>query len=175
MTCAQLRTKTWTSISREIFYVKSGFQILYAVERFSSLLSKDKLKARAGTHTPTHDPPSLRMSLENCLAVARFHTCVVWSWGLKECFVLASEVGGLRHGFSSFIDPKAMPCLWAPISTIRAKQLSIVATAWLLWLWKWVGWCMCFSCLYYFQSNLRLSNWIKFNLFFIHYCNWRHF
>ena len=150
MTCAQLRTKTRTSISREIFYVKSGFQILYAVERFSSLLSKDKLKARAGTHTPTHDPPSLRMSLENCLAVARFHTCVVWSWGLKECFVLASEVGGLRHGFSSFIDPKAMPCLWAPISTIRAKQLSIVATAWLLWLWKCVGWCMCFSCLYYF-------------------------
>ena len=175
MTCAQLRTKTRTSISQEIFYVKSGFQILYAVERFSSLLSKDKLKARAGTHTPTHDPPSLRMSLENCLAVARFHTCVVWSWGLKECFVLASEVEGLRHGFSSFIDPKAMPCLWAPISTIRAKQLSIVATAWLLWLWKCIGWCMCFSCLYYFQSNLRLSNRIKFNLFFIHYCNWRHF
>ena len=32
MTCAQLRT------------IKSGFQILYAVEQFSSLFSKDKLK-----------------------------------------------------------------------------------------------------------------------------------
>ena len=155
MTCAQLRTKTRTSISREICYVKSGFQILYAVERFSSLFSKDKLKARAGTHTSTHDPPSPRKSLENCLAVPRFHTCVVWSWGLKECFALVSEVGCLRHGFSPFIDPKAMPCLWAPTTAIRAKQLSMVATAWLLWLCKCVGWCMCFSCLYYFQSNLR--------------------
>ena len=172
MIWAQLRTKTRTSISREICYVKSGFEILYAVERFSSLFSKDKLKAKAGTHTSTHDPPSPRLSLENCLSVPRLHTCVVWSWGLKECFALASEVGGLqRHGFSSFIGPKAMPCLWTPITAIRAKQLSIVATAWLLWLWKCVGWCMCFPCLYYFRSNLRLCNRIKFNLFFIHYCN----
>ena len=34
--------------------VKSGFPILYAVEKFGSLLSKDKLKAR-GTHTPRLD------------------------------------------------------------------------------------------------------------------------
>ena len=47
MTCAQLRTKTRTSISRKICYVKSGFQILYAVEQFSSLFSKDKLKANS--------------------------------------------------------------------------------------------------------------------------------
>ena len=44
-------------MSRKICYVKSGLQILYAVEQFSPLFSKDKLKARA-THTPTHDPPS---------------------------------------------------------------------------------------------------------------------
>ena len=33
---------------------KVRLQILYAVDQFSSLFSKDKLKAR-GTHTPTHD------------------------------------------------------------------------------------------------------------------------
>ena len=37
MTCPQLRRKTRTSISRKICCVKSGFQILYAVEQFSSL------------------------------------------------------------------------------------------------------------------------------------------
>ena len=55
-----LRTKTRTSISQKICYVKSGFQILCAVEQFRSLFSKDKLKAR-GTPTPTHDLPPLRM------------------------------------------------------------------------------------------------------------------
>ena len=55
MACAQLQTKTRTSISQKLYYVKSGFQILYAVGQFSSLFSKDRLKAR-GTHTPTHDP-----------------------------------------------------------------------------------------------------------------------
>ena len=60
MTCMQLRTKIRTSISQKICYVKSGLQIIYAVEQFSSLFSKDKLKAR-GTHTPTHDPPSPSM------------------------------------------------------------------------------------------------------------------
>ena len=68
MTCAQLRTKTGTSISPKVCYVKSGFQILFAAEQFSSAFSKDKLKAR-GTHTPAHDPPSPRKSWENCRAV----------------------------------------------------------------------------------------------------------
>ena len=68
MTCAQLRTKIRTSISRKSCYVKSGLQIIYAAEKFSSLFSKDKLKAR-GTHTPTHDPPSPHMSWKNCRAV----------------------------------------------------------------------------------------------------------
>ena len=44
--------------------VKSGFQILYAVEQFSSLFSKDKLKQGAHIHQ-THDPPSPRMPWEN--------------------------------------------------------------------------------------------------------------
>ena len=67
MTCAQ-RTKTRTSISRKICCLKSGFQILYAVEQFSSLFSKDKLKQGAHIHN-THDPLSTRMSWENCRAV----------------------------------------------------------------------------------------------------------
>ena len=61
MTYAQLRTKAQTSKSRNICCAKSGFQILYAVEQFSSLFSKDKLKQGAHIHQ-THDPPSPRMS-----------------------------------------------------------------------------------------------------------------
>ena len=44
--CAQLRKKTRTSISPKICYVKSRFQILFAVEQFSSVFSKDKLMIR---------------------------------------------------------------------------------------------------------------------------------
>ena len=40
MTCAQLRTKTRTSISQKKSYVTPVFQILYAVEQFSSLFSR---------------------------------------------------------------------------------------------------------------------------------------
>ena len=49
--------------------VKSGFQILYAVEQFNSLFSKTKLKQGAHIHQ-THDPPSRRMSWENSRAVS---------------------------------------------------------------------------------------------------------
>ena len=55
MICAQ-RTKTRTSISRKLCCLKSGFQILYAVEQFSSLLSKEKLKQGAHIHQPTAWP-----------------------------------------------------------------------------------------------------------------------
>ena len=68
MTFPQLRTKSRTSISRKICRVKSGFQILYAVQQFSSLFSKDKLKQ--GAHmNQTDDPPSPRISCESCHAV----------------------------------------------------------------------------------------------------------
>ena len=60
--CATTDKNTHFNISK-IFCVKSGFQILYAVEQFSSLLLKDKLKAR-GTYTPTP-----RKSWENCRVV----------------------------------------------------------------------------------------------------------
>ena len=52
--------------ARKICYIKSGLQIIYAVEQFSSLFSKEKLKAR-GTHTPTHDPPSHMCCVELAL------------------------------------------------------------------------------------------------------------
>ena len=67
MTCAQLQTKTRTSISRKIRCVKSGFQILYAVEQFSSLFSKDKLKQGAHIYQD-HDPPSPRVSCNAVLS-----------------------------------------------------------------------------------------------------------
>ena len=68
MTCAQLRTKTRTPISREICCVKSGSQILNAVEQLSSPFSKHKLKQWAHIHQ-THDPRSPRISWENCRAI----------------------------------------------------------------------------------------------------------
>ena len=64
-----LRTKTCTNFtSQKICCLQSGSQILYAVEQFNLLSSKDKLKQGAHLHQ-THDPPSPRMSWENCRAV----------------------------------------------------------------------------------------------------------
>ena len=68
MTGPQLRTKTRTSQCRNIGCLKSGFQIFYSVEQFSSLFLKDKLKHRAHLYQ-THDPPSPRMSWESCRSV----------------------------------------------------------------------------------------------------------
>ena len=68
MTCAQLRTKTQTSISRKICYVKSEISNSLCSEQFTSLFSKDKLKQGAHIHQ-THDPSSPRISWENYGAV----------------------------------------------------------------------------------------------------------
>ena len=69
MTCATSDKNTNFDISKNLLCnVGTSKLILYAVEQFSSLFSKDKLKAR-GTHTPTHDPSSPHTSWENCLAV----------------------------------------------------------------------------------------------------------
>ena len=68
MTGPQLRRKTRTSISRKIGCLKSGFQIFYEVEQFSSLFSKDNLKQGAHLYQ-THDPPSPHMSWESCRSV----------------------------------------------------------------------------------------------------------
>ena len=105
--------------------VKSGFPILYAVEKFSSLFSKDKHKAR-GTHTPTHDPTSRCMSWEN------YHSsqpiaptwCVELALKGMLCTTFDNK-GSLRHGFTLFLDPMVMPYWWAPIR---------VKTACVMWL-----------------------------------------
>ena len=60
MTCAQLRTKTPTPICRKICCVKSGSQILNAVEQLSSPFSKDKLKQGAQDQLPSHVTARIR-------------------------------------------------------------------------------------------------------------------
>ena len=100
MTCAQLWTKTGTSVSPKICYVKSGFQILFAVKQFSSAFSKDKLMIR------------LSLACRGRTAV-RFpanssHMCCV-ELALKG--VLCTRLGGresLRRRFSPLIDPTAL-------------------------------------------------------------------
>ena len=78
---------------------------------------------------------------------------LVWSWSLNECLALASAV----KGFSRFIDPTAMPCWWAPI---KAKQLSMAATARVIWLCAcvryWTGRGLVYVCsLLYVCPNLK--------------------
>ena len=69
VTCPQLQTNTRTSISRKICSIKSGFQILYVVEQFSSLFSNDKLKQGAHIHQTLDLPSPCRMSWYGCCAV----------------------------------------------------------------------------------------------------------
>ena len=52
MKFAQLRTKTRTSIFRKICCVKSGLQIIYAVEQFNSPFQKANLKQGAHIQQP---------------------------------------------------------------------------------------------------------------------------
>ena len=87
------------------------------------------------------------------------------------CTLLGSK-RFLRRGFSPFFNPTALPRWLAPI---RAKQLSVAATARVKWLCVCVRYwpvrglvyiCMPLaSSLHYFQCNR-----IKFNLSFINYC-----
>ena len=137
MTCAQLRAKTQTSISQKICYVKSGFQILYAVEQFSSLFSKDKLGTCRGRTAVQFQTNGSHMC------------CVEPALKGVHCICLSSR-GPLRFGFSPFIEPRVMPCWRAPI---REKQLSMAAPTLLVWLCAFllhtgraVGWCICAPC-----------------------------
>ena len=128
MTCAQLRTKTRTSISRKICCVRLGFQILYAVEQFSSLFSKDK-----------YTKPMIRLP-----RACRGRTAVQISansshmWHLKDLprrervfYTLtltlgASEKQTKKHRFSPVTDRR--------LCHADAKQLSMAATARVIWL-----------------------------------------
>ena len=62
---------------------------------------------------------------------SRLHMCCVeLALDRLLCTHLGSK-GFLRHGFSPFINPTVSPRWWAPI---RAKQLSVAATARVIWL-----------------------------------------
>ena len=78
MTCAQLRRKTRTSISRKICYVKTGFQILYAVEQFIHLFQKTNLKQGVHIHQPMIRLPRARRGRTAVLFPASSsHMCCV--------------------------------------------------------------------------------------------------
>ena len=107
MTYAQLRTKTRTSISRKSFFVKSGFQILYAVKQFSLLFSKAKLKQ--GAHILTkpmiHLPRACRKRTALWFPANSSHMCCV------ELALKGNRLGrkGFFQGFSgSLTDGYAM-------------------------------------------------------------------
>ena len=108
--CARLRTMTRTSISRKPRnVVKSGFQILYAVEQFSSLFSNDKLKARAHIRQPMiRLPCACRGKTAVRFPTNSSHICGA-ELALEEmlCTTLGIK-GSLRHEFSPFFDPMAM-------------------------------------------------------------------
>ena len=106
--CAQLCTKTRTSISRKISCVKSGFQILYAVEQFR------QIKARS-THTPNPWSafPAHVVGELPCSSQPTALTSAVWSWHLKDS---PRE----ERVFYTWVFPghwpMAMPWWWAPNS-----------------------------------------------------------
>ena len=174
MTCAQLWTKTRTSISRKICCVKSEFQILYAVEQFSSLFSKDKLKQGAHIHQ-THDLPYPRMSWENCRAVPCQQLPHVLCGAGTERTHLGRK-GSFIHGFSLVTDWRLCPADEPQTAgktgvhdchcprDIAVHMREVLAR-------PWVDVCVPLALsLYYFQCNQ-----IKFTLFFISYCISWHF
>ena len=133
ITCAQLRTKTRTSISRKICLVRSRFQILYAAEQFSLLFSKGKLlKSKGHTYTspwsafPAHIVVELPYSSQPIAP-----TCVVWRWHLEDSPV--GSKGSFIHGFSLFITRRLCH------ADGPNKQLSMTATARVIWLCACLG------------------------------------
>ena len=132
MTCAQLRTKTRTSISRKICCVRLGFQILYAVEQFSSLFSKDK-----------YTKPMIRLP-RACLG--RSAVQIPANSSHMCCVELALK--GLASAAKGLLYPNPNPGgVWktkkknrfSPVTDRRlchadAKQLSMAATARVIWL-----------------------------------------
>ena len=112
------------AISRKISCVKSGFQILYAVEQFR------QIKARS-THTPNPWSafPAHVVGELLCGSQPTALTSVVWSWYLKD---LPREERVFYTRVFPGHWPMAMPCWWA--QTAGRKQVSMAATARVIWL-----------------------------------------
>ena len=132
MTCAQLRTKTRTSISRKICCVRLGFQILYAVEQFSSLFLKDKYTkpmirlpraCRGRTAVQISANSSHMCCVELALKVLASAERVFYTLTLT---LGASEKQTKKHRFSPVTDRR--------LCHADAKQLSMAATARVIWL-----------------------------------------
>ena len=89
-------------------------------------------------------------------------TSVVWSWRLKGCKSALAVKGTSKTTFGSCRGPTAMPC----DESTRTKQLSMAATARVIWLCACVrycrprGWCLsvslAFSC-FYLSQPLSIS------------------
>ena len=79
-------------------------------------------ETRALDLSPLHAQKSSGSRLHMC--------CVELALDRLLCTHLGSK-GFLRHGFSPFINPTVSPRWWAPM---RAKQLSVAATARVIWL-----------------------------------------
>ena len=140
--CAQLCTKARTSISRKISCVKSGFQILYAVEQFR------QIKARS-THTlnPWSAFPAHVMKELPCGSQPTAPTCCV-ELALKG---LASGGKGLLYmGFPrSLTDGYAMLMSPKPLEENRCPWLPLPAWYGCVHAWgngQAVGCCMCAPC-----------------------------
>ena len=94
---------------------------------FLSELSQLSSKGRARPDPIYHE--SFETIPSNCTEahVPTATTCLLQG---VLCTRLSSK-GSFIHGFSTSIGPTAMPCWWAPI---RVKQLSMTATARVIWL-----------------------------------------
>ena len=141
MTCVRLWTKTRASISWKLCCVKSEFQILYAVEQFSLLFSKDKLEQGAHIHQ-THDLPSPRMSWENCRAVPCQQLPHVFCGAGTERTHLGRK-GSFIHGFSPVTDRR----LCHADEPQTAGETGVHGCHFLGCAYAWgngqaVGWCM---------------------------------
>ena len=119
MTCVQLRTKTLTSsICRNICCVKSGFQILCAVEQSSSLFSKDKLKQGAHIHQAM-----IRLSRAcSGRTVVRFPAISIRFASAGKGLLYAGFPWSQTDGYAMLMSPS------------KAKQLSMAATTRVIWL-----------------------------------------
>ena len=155
MTCAQLRTKTPTSITKKLCSLAHYFQ-------------KDKLKQEAHIHQ-THESPSgaCRGRTAVRLPANRPHMCCLELALDRQLCTHFGSKRFLRCWFSPFINLTALSRWWA---LLRAKQLSLLPArygcAHEALDGRWVGVCVPLALnLHYFQCNR-----IKFNLFFINYC-----
>ena len=128
--------------------------------------------------TCDHLPRSCRGRTDVLLPANSYHNCCV---KLVLNRVLCTHLGSkgcFRHRFCQFIDPMALPCWWTPNGWNSHPWLPLPTWYGCVHGWgtgqavKWVSVCESLALsLHNFQGNFCLCNQIRFNLFFINYCN----